>query len=258
MIEVITQSGTNRVAHNHIHDLFYTAISVGWTWGYRESPCRENVIEFNHLHHIGQNLLSDMGAVYTLGLQRGTVVRNNLIHDVSAFTYGGWGLYTDEGSSGIVLENNVVYRCKNAGFHQHYGKENVVRNNIFALNVENQIMRTRPEPHISFFFTNNIVYFDSGNLLGSNWSNDNYRMDRNVYFDVRQKEHPERVKFPNGSFEEWKKRGHDVNSMIAEPQFVGPAKDDFRLKDSSPALKLGFKQIDLSEVGVRLKAERRN
>ena len=254
----IMQSGTNRIAHNHIHDLYYTAISVGWTWGYRESPCRQNVVEFNHLHHIGQNLLSDMGAVYTLGPQKGTVVRNNLIHDVSAFTYGGWGLYTDEGSSEIVLENNVVYRCKNAGFHQHYGKENVVRNNIFAVNLENQIMRTRPEPHISFFFTNNIVYFDSGNLLGSNWSNDNYRMDRNVYFDTRNKNHPERVKFANASFEDWKKRGHDVNSLVADPQFVAPEKDDFQLKDGSPALQLGFKQIDLSKIGVRPKAERRN
>jgi parallel beta-helix repeat protein len=254
----IMQSGTNRIAHNHIHDLYYTAISVGWTWGYRESPCRENVIEFNHLHHIGQNLLSDMGAVYTLGPQKGTVVRNNLIHDVSAFTYGGWGLYTDEGSSGIVLENNVVYRCKNAGFHQHYGKENVVRNNIFAFNVENQIMRTRPEPHFSFFFTNNIVYFDSGNLLGSNWSNENYRMDRNVYFDTRHKDHPERVKFAGGTFEEWKRRGHDMNSIIADPEFVAAGKDDFRLMNSSPALEIGFKQIDLSKVGVRPEAERRN
>ncbi|MGZ8921273.1 MAG: right-handed parallel beta-helix repeat-containing protein [Limisphaerales bacterium] len=252
----IMQSGTNRIAHNHVHDLFYTAISVGWNWSYRETPCRENVIEFNHLHHIGQNMLSDMGAVYTLGPQPGTVIRNNLIHDVSAFTYGGWGLYTDEGSTGIVLENNLVYRCKNAGFHQHYGKENIIRNNIFAFNLENQIMRTRPEPHISFIFTNNIVYFDSGNLLGSNWSNDNYRMDRNLYFDTRHANSPDQIKFAGVTFEEWKKRGHDQNSLIVDPQFITPQKD-FRLKDNSPALKRGFKQIDLSKVGVRPHANRR-
>jgi parallel beta-helix repeat protein len=247
----IMQSGTNRIAHNHIHDLYYTAVSVGWHWGYNETPCKENIIEFNHLHHIGQNLLSDMGAVYTLGPQRGTIIRNNLIHDVSAFTYGGWGLYTDEGSTGIVLENNLVYRCKNAGFHQHYGKENIIRNNIFAFNLENQVMRTRPEPHISFIFTNNIVYFDSGNLLGSNWSNDNYRMDRNVYFDKRHADSPDQIRFAGGTFEEWKKRGHDQNSIIADPQFIAPEQYDFRLKESSPALKLGFKPIDLSSVGPR-------
>jgi parallel beta-helix repeat protein len=247
----IMQSGTNRIAHNHIHDLYYTAVSVGWHWGYNETPCKENIIEFNHLHHIGQNMLSDMGAVYTLGPQPGTVIRNNLIHDVSAFTYGGWGLYTDEGSTGIVLENNVVYRCKNAGFHQHYGKDNVIRNNIFAFNIENQIMRTRPEPHISFIFTNNIVYFDSGNLLGSNWSNDNYRMDRNIYFDIRHADAPDSIKFAGSTFEEWKKRGHDQNSLIADPQFIALDKSDFRLGQSSPVLKLGFKPIDISTVGPR-------
>src|SRR5678815_5872387 len=192
-----------------------------------------------------------MGEVYTLGPQPGTMVRNNLIHDVSSFTYGGWGLYTDEGSTGILLENNVVYRCKSAGFHQHYGKENVVRNNVFAFNQENQLMRTRPEPHISFIFTNNIVYFDSGNLLGSDWSNDHYVLDRNVYFDTRAGADPSKMKFGKTTFSEWKTRGHDEHSLIADPLFVDAAKCDFRLKSESPALKMGFKQIDLSTVGVR-------
>lgn len=253
---VILQSGQNRVAHNHIHDLYYSAISVGWNWGYQETPCRENIIEFNHLHDLGKFLLSDMGAVYTLGIQKGTVIRNNLIHDVNAFTYGGWGLYTDEGSTDIVLENNVVYRCKSAGFHQHYGRDNVVRNNIFAFNKENQLMRTRAEAHISFSFTNNIVYYDSGNLLGSNWSNDNYRMDRNDYFDTRLGADPAAMRFAGATLDEWRQRGHDLHSVIADPLFVAPEKFDFRLKPESPALKLGFQPIDLSSVGVRPKGQR--
>jgi hypothetical protein len=252
----ILQSGTNRVAHNHIHHLYYTAISVGWNWGYQETPCRENRIEFNHLHDLGQGLLSDMGAVYTLGIQKGTVVRNNLIHDVDAFTYGGWGLYTDEGSSEIVLEHNVVYRCKSAGFHQHYGRDNVVRNNIIAFNREHQLMRTRAEPHRSFVFTHNLVYFDSGDLLGSNWSNDNYLMDHNVYFDTRLAARPDDLRFAGVPLAEWRRRGHDVHSVVADPLFVAPEKFDFRLRPESPALKLGFRPIDLSRVGVRPKGER--
>jgi parallel beta-helix repeat protein len=247
----ILQSGTNLVAHNDIHDLYYTAISAGWNWGYQETPCRENIIEFNHLHDIGQNMLSDMGAVYTLGIQHGTIVRNNLIHDVSAFTYGGWGLYTDEGSTGILLENNIVYNCKSAGFHQHYGKENVLRNNVIAFNRENQLMRTREEAHTSFIFTNNIVYFDSGNLLGSNWSNDHYVMDNNIYFDTRLAEHPEAMKFAGATFDQWKKRGHDLHSKIMDPQFAAPEKREFNLRAGSPALALGFKPIDISTIGPR-------
>ncbi|MEW6158317.1 MAG: right-handed parallel beta-helix repeat-containing protein [Verrucomicrobiota bacterium] len=252
----ILQSGKNRVAHNHIHHLFYTAISVGWNWGYQETPCRENVIEFNHLHDLGQDMLSDMGAVYTLGIQKGTVIRNNLIHDVTSFTYGGWGLYPDEGSSEILFENNVVFRCKSAGFHQHYGRDNIVRNNIFAFNREHQLMRTREEAHRSFYFTNNIVYFDSGDLLGSNWKNDKFHMDGNIYFDARPGATAASMRFAGATFEEWRARGHDLRSRIADPLFVAPARLDFSLRANSPALELGFKPIEVSSIGVRPKGRR--
>ena len=245
---LILQSGTNRIAHNHIHDLYYTAISVGWNWGYQETPCRGNVIEFNHLHDVGQGMLSDMGAVYTLGIQRGTVVRNNVIHDVTSFTYGGWGLYPDEGSTGIVFENNIVYRTKSAGFHQHYGRENIVRNNIFAFGKEHQVMRTREEGHISFIFTNNIVYFDSGTLLGSSWKNEKFVMENNIYYDARGNTN---ISFAGASLEQWRARGHDTNSLIADPLFMAPKKGDFRLKKDSPALRRGFKAFDPADAGVR-------
>jgi hypothetical protein len=244
----ILQSGTNLVSHNHIHDLYYTAVSVGWNWGYQETPCRKNLIEFNHMHDIGQFLLSDMGAVYTLGIQRGTVIQNNLIHDVNSFTYGGWGLYTDEGSSDILLQNNVVYRCKSAGFHQHYGRDNIIRNNIFAFGKEHQLMRSREEDHNSFTFENNIVYYDSGDLLGSYWSNDHYAIDRNVYFDARP---GVKVTFTGATLEQWQARGHDKNSVIGDPLFFDAAKFDFRLRPESPALRMGFRPIDVSTVGPR-------
>ena len=253
---LILQSATNRIAHSHIHDLYYTAVSVGWTWGYRASPCHDNVIEFNHMHDIGLGLLSDMGAVYTLGPQPGTVVRHNLIHDVTSFTYGGWGLYTDEGSTGIVLENNIVYRCKSAGFHQHYGKENVVRNNILAFNRENQLMRSREETHTSFFFTNNVVVFDSGNLLGSTWKNDRFVIDDNLYWDTRGGTDQAKLAFSGVTAEQWKARGHDTNSIFADPLFVDAARNDYRLQPGSPAVKLGFKPIDPITVGVRPRAMR--
>jgi hypothetical protein len=252
----ILQSGTNRVAHNHIHDTYYTAVSVGWNWGYQETPCRENIIEFNHMHDIGQAMLSDMGAVYTLGIQRGTVVRNNVIHDVNSFTYGGWGLYPDEGSSYIVWENNVVYRTKSAGFHQHYGRENIVRNNIFAFGREHQIMRTREEDHISFIFTNNIVCFDSGTLLGSNWKNDKFVMDHNLYFDERSRTSSNAITFAGASWEAWRKRGHDKHSLIEDPLFDRRNPKSLALMPGSPAFPLGFKPIDLSSVGVRRKFAR--
>ncbi|MCX6623528.1 MAG: right-handed parallel beta-helix repeat-containing protein, partial [Acidobacteria bacterium] len=246
----IGQSTDDEVSHNHIHDLYYTAISAGWTWGYGPNQSRGHRIEFNHLHDIGQGLLSDMGAIYTLGIQPGTVLRNNLIHDVSSYTYGGWGIYPDEGSSEILIENNVVYGCKSAGFHQHYGRENVVRNNIFAMNRESQLMRTRAEKHVSFLFERNIVVYDDGRLLGGTWTGDGIRMDGNLYWDARGGI----PRFGTWSWEEWRKRGLDGHSKLADPLFRNAGSADFRLRPESPALAMGFRPIDLSAVGPRVRA----
>jgi parallel beta-helix repeat protein len=246
----VLQSGRNQIVHNHIHDLFYTAISVGWTWGYGPNQSKGNLIEYNHLHDIGKEMLSDMGGIYTLGVQPGTRIRNNLIHGIASFTYGGWGIYPDEGSSEMLIENNIVYDCKSAGFHQHYGRENTVRNNIWAFNRENQLMRTRAEPHLSFTFERNIVYFNQGRLLGSNWTGGQFAMKGNLYFDTRGSG----IRFAGKSFEEWRAGGQDAGSAIADPLFVNAGNFDFRLRPESPALKMGFQQIDMSTVGPRVPA----
>jgi parallel beta-helix repeat protein len=189
-----------------------------------------------------------MGGIYTLGVSPGTRVHDNCFHDIDAFDYGGWGLYTDEGSSGIVLENNIVYRTKTGGFHQHYGKENVVRNNVFAFAKEHQLQRTRSEPHTSFVFERNIVYWDgAGPLLGSNWADNHFTMRNNVYWNSGGHD----VRFPgNLTLAQWQARYHqDQSSQVADPQFVDVAKFDFRLRDDSPARKLGIQSLDASKFG---------
>jgi hypothetical protein len=47
------------------------------------------------------------------------------------------------------------------------------------------------------------------------------------------------------------KRGFEKNSIVADPMFKDPANNDYTLLPESPAFKLGFKQIDLSTVGLR-------
>jgi len=242
----IGRSSHNTVSHNEVSDLDYSGLSIGWCWGYAPSTANNNLIEHNHVHHIGRGVLSDMGGIYTLGISPGTVIRYNIFHDIHSFSYGGWGIYPDEGSTEILIENNIAYNTKTGGFHQHYGRENVVRNNIFAFSREGQIIRSREEDHISFFFERNIVYFNNGQLLGSNWKNGNYRLDYNCYWDTSRPE----VDFKGMSLKQWQAKGQDVHSIVADPLFVNGEEFDFRLKPDSPAIKLGFKPIDMSENGL--------
>jgi hypothetical protein len=251
----IGQSPGNRLTHNLIHDFYYTGISIGWTWGYGTALASNNTVEFNHVHHIGVKsdgdgpILSDMAGIYTLGKQPGTTIRNNLWHDIAGIRYGGWGIYFDEGSSGILAESNVVYRTTHGGFHQHYGETNVVRNNIFAFARDHQIQRTRNEPHQSFAFVTNIVYFDTGVLLTGDLGGDQYLFDWNVYFDARPDAKPDQLRVGPCTWQQWLERGHDRHSVVTDPLFVAPQQNDFRLQANSPALKIGFHPIDLSHVG---------
>jgi hypothetical protein len=175
----IGDSPRNQVLHNRIHDLNYTGISVGWVLGYSTSNGFDNHIEGNSIYNIGRGMLNDLAGIYTLGVSTGTKLSNNLIHDISCHGYGGWGIYNDEGSSNIVSQNNVIYDTSTGGFHQHYGENNVFRNNVIAFAAEGQIQRSKQEDHTSFDFDHNIVYFDHGNLLSGtlndNWSNNMFK-----------------------------------------------------------------------------------
>ena len=243
---IIFHASDNRLTHNEISNLRYSGISVGWIWGYAPSPSKRNIISFNHIHHLGWGELCDMGGVYTLGASEGTVVSNNLIHHVYSYDYGGWGLYTDEGSFDITMENNLVYACKSSGFHQHYGKENIIRNNIFAYNIRSQLQATRIEEHRSISFTNNIIYFEKGTLLSSNWHKFKLLSDYNCYWDTRSKD----VRFADMSFADWKKTGKDQHSVIADPLFVNPSAYDFRFRNLSIVRKIRFTPFDYSQAGV--------
>lgn len=255
------------VAHNHIHHACYTGISTGWTWGYRETPSRNNRIEHNLIHHIGAGVLSDMGGIYTLGVQPGTVVRGNHLHDIWSQDYGGWGIYLDEGTSHLLVEHNLVHDTKDAPFNIHFAREAVVRHNIFARGQNALVSVSRVEPgQWSANFFNNIVIGPArrlfcggykGNIAdGALVSNANcfWNPDGPLPDSANPRSStptaPKRV-----SWAAWKKAGHDSLSLIADPK-VTEGKKTWSVAKNSPALKLGFKPWDWSKCGPRPKAKR--
>ncbi len=237
----IGRSSYHSVTRNEICDFDYSAVSAGWSWGYQPSSANHNKIQFNRLHHIGNGVLSDMGGVYTLGQSPGTEVTHNVIHTVYAYSYGGWGLYTDEGSSDVIMARNVVYDTKSGGFHQHYGRDNLIRNNFLAFSGEGQAIRSREEQHISFIFENNIVVTDNGYPLGKNWSNGNFVNRNNLYWDVSGTA----PRFCGYDLSDWQNdEGQDLGSQIADPFFRDLKGRDFHLQPDSPALALGIDSLD--------------
>jgi len=244
---VLIQRGSyNRITHNEIAFFYYTGLSIGWSWGYASSTAHHNEAAFNHVHHLGQGVLSDTGGIYTLGVSPETRIHHNVFHHIQSYSYGGWGLYTDEGSTGIVLDSNLVFDTKTGGFHQHYGRDNRIVNNILAFSDQHQLQRTRNEEHNSFTFERNIVVFDNGNLLGGDFSNDRFIMDRNIYWDTRG----QGFDWAGADLATWRQRGHDQHSLVADPLFLASENRDFRLRPGSPAESIGFSPFDVAEAGL--------
>jgi hypothetical protein len=233
----IGQSPDNRIAENEISDFYYTGISLGWTWGYGPADAGGQSVTRNHVHHIGRRtdgdgpILSDMGGIYTLGAHAGTEIATNWFHDVAALRYGGWGIYFDEGTSGIVARDNLVVRTTHGGFHQHYGRANVVERNVFADGRDAQIQRSRCEPHVSFTFRNNVVFFERGALFAGDLSDGHFVFEDNLYWRAGGGT----IDFAGRSFEEWRASGFDVDSQVVDPRFSAPAEDDWSLAEGSPA-----------------------
>ncbi|MDO5580741.1 MAG: right-handed parallel beta-helix repeat-containing protein [Planctomycetia bacterium] len=241
----------NRLTHNDIGDFFYTGVSAGWNWGYAGIAFR-NIIEYNRIHDIGQGALADMGGVYTLGTSTGTRVCNNVICNIKSFGYGGWGLYTDEGSEGILMENNLVYNTTDGSFHQHYGRNNIIRNNILVdsgpnpqTGVSRQVAATRIENHLSFTFENNIIYWTGGDAINANVNKAKINIRSNLWWNTEGK-----AEFGKKSHEDWIKTGKDEGGLVADPLFINPEHQDYRLKKNSPAFKIGFVPFDFTKAGV--------
>ncbi len=254
----VAQSSGNRISHNDIHDLYYSGLSIGWNWGLEPNRTRDNVVELNHVHDLVHGVLSDAGLIYCLGVSPGSVIRNNVFHDIWPYRTPsfGWGIYLDAQCGNYTVEGNLVYNTQSGGLmFNNGGHAHVIRNNIFALSADYALWpysEKRPST-----FLRNLVYLTQGELLipyGERSLRERLAAkespgswDGNVYWHAGG---AERLRFYRSSFAEWQKLGLDRASRIADPQFVDVQAHDFRLRDGSPAIALGFQPIDTSAVGL--------
>ncbi|MDH7598914.1 MAG: right-handed parallel beta-helix repeat-containing protein [Sedimentisphaerales bacterium] len=119
------------IAHNELSDLNYSGICVGWGWTRTRSCMKDNKVIANHIHHFAKNMY-DVGGIYTLSCQPGTVIAENSIHDLQRAPYAHdpnhyQYIYLDENSSYIKVINNWTEQAK--FFSNTPGPGNIWRNN---------------------------------------------------------------------------------------------------------------------------------
>jgi hypothetical protein len=168
-----------------------------------------------------------------------------------------------------VFGNIIVRSGGEGGVFLNSGKNNIVENNIIV-DCGRQLgtggMWHSYAPQMGVFLTGNRF---SGNIFyRSRSSGPIYRLrswtdralaeaDHNLFFNLDGGEYtvtllPEPdLKTLSVSLGEWRKMGYDVHSVTADPLFVDPEHDDYRLRPESPALTIGFVPTDVTRIGIR-------
>jgi hypothetical protein len=151
----------------------------------------------------------------------------------------GWDVDLDDGSSNYEIYNNLMLH---GGLKLREGYKRIVHNNV--------LVDSTLSPHVWYddsgdVFTGNIVFRDhyeeSRMFKGRPWGQE---MNKNLVHS------PDRITpAPATGLQRQSRR--DAESIVANAQFIDPAKGDYRVKPESPALALGFKNFPMDQFGVQ-------
>ena len=151
----------------------------------------------------------------------------------------GWDIDLDDGSTDYHLYNNL---CLNGGIKNREGFFRVVENNI--------IVSSGFHPHVWFKHSEDVVrrnilwtdrYLPAGGMPPTPWGS---QMDYNLV-------HRDGMTEPKPAAKLAEQSKRDAHSLEADAMFVDPANGDFRVKEGSPALKLGFVNFPMDRFGVQ-------
>ena len=257
------------ISHNEVCHAPYSGIHLGWSWSpeYKRHPAGYTV-EKNHVYDIGMGMMSDAGGIYTNGVLENTVINGNVVHDVEMVKggYGGWGIYMDAFTGGMIVENNIVYDCSQESFNSSQGNGNIIRNNIFAFGKTGSMSDRSSDGNCAFSLERNIIVTNFAPIYRfapENKNQTNFTDDSNLIWDYALQSAYSCIEgtFEHlGTVEEIRAKvdenirynqslGYYKNILIADPLFVDAEKRDFTLSENSPAFKIGFEPIDASDVG---------
>lgn len=282
-IEII-QSGDNVITHNKLTNGPRMGIAIyGGFWesgGFQDTVidgvevtidnvqdwmfARNNLFAYNDISRFMLDS-EDGGVFYCQGGGRGNVVDHNLITDYGNETSGGIGIYLDDRADYFTITNNIVAQGNTSKTYAAYfkGHDNVIRNNLFLADSSRYpvvyFATFNNEPNHTLTFEKNILvqYGSSRKLIDFNdqWTADDQparfaSCDYNTYYLAGHEAGDEIFRVGSFyTFEEWKETFRvDAHSVLANP-LLNEA--DYTVGEDSPALELGFVNIDIGEIGPR-------
>ncbi len=116
------------IDHNVITDVPYSGLNLGWGWDAVFPTPKNNTISNNYIdNYMLQGL--DGGGIYVHGTNPGTKIKGNYITD----GHNGYGaIYTDGGSVGFDISNNVIDNANAAVFIGGGSIKNITGSNNYG------------------------------------------------------------------------------------------------------------------------------
>ena len=268
------------VEYNHLHDLNLETDDTGaiYTGGRDWIGSRGSVVRYNFIHDMqgyghddhserqkpsycwGIYLDDNTGGVDVIGnvvtrcsraaihLHNGrdNVVENNIFVNcgLRQVEYNGWTKYS------AMWTNHLPTMIK--GYDSVSGQPAWAGMRNMGLHPNNAVL---PDGTVMAgnVLTRNIVSSqkpEAGLYRTATMSLENNRFDSNLLWQAGQTPGLDvKRKKITLKWADWQKAGEDEHSLVADPGFVNPAKDDYRLASDSPAYKLGFQKIPLEKIG---------
>jgi hypothetical protein len=149
----------------------------------------------------------------------------------------GWDIDLDDGSSNYEIVDNL---CLNGGLKNREGFYRTVENNITVNNTY--------YPQVWYVDSQDVVRHNifwgpylPALMKGPPWGQE---MDGNLIQKAGQAD-------PQPATALQQQSGRDQSSIVADAQFIDPAHGDYRVKDGSPALGIGFVNFPMDQFGVQ-------
>lgn len=269
---VILTGAGNRISHSEIHDAPHPGILI---FG------NDHAVEYNNIYDVCKTF-SDLGAIYmNLGAapqERGTVIRRNYFHNIGEGKAGVQGIYPDNFTMGITIEENLFYKMGNSAILNNGGAHVRTKNNIFVDakvpydyadlylgdGPEQQISKNYMQPwHALFEKYNNFAgmpHLVKYPELADFFTENRYYPDTNT-FQNNVIYNPTRTisstTNANGAYDKFNLVQYANNWVTKQdPGFVNLAGGDLNLKADAAVFEQipGFQAIPFSEMGISGKA----